>query len=238
MQLFERGALVASAVVGLSVAGWMFLHGYKAPTCLPTISLVPILIPVATAPVPEPSPDELRPVVLSPEYTDDSVVSDPDGKCNAETADLVAIMRGWLAGRGGVSIYMQRGIAFTHTRMDEGRDGPWPRFHAATAKRVCGEEALWLRAAMVEQLKWHAPLTCCDRTCTYPGEEYSPNGTIKFEKRHDADLDDDVWVIVSWDEQYTAGVGSDWAAESMDQLSKVAKKMPARCVETPGVPFE
>ncbi|HEY4177065.1 MAG TPA: hypothetical protein VGM90_09550 [Kofleriaceae bacterium] len=238
MDLIERSVLVASAVVGLSVAGWMVLHGYKAPTCPPTISLVPVVIPVATTAAPAPMHDELRPVVLSPEYTDDSVVADPDGKCNAQTPELVAMVRGWIAGRGGVSIDPQSGIAFTHTKYDEGRDGPWPRFHDANAKRVCGEEALWLRAFMVDTLKDHPGLTCCDGTCTYGGEEYAPDGTIKFEKRHDADLDDDVWVLVSWDEQYTEGMREEWAAHVRSDFAKVAKNMAASCHEPAGVRFE
>lgn len=237
MQLFERGALVASAVLGLSVAGWMVLHGYKAPTCPPVVAIpVTVLVPGPAAV--EPTHDEPRVPVVSPEYTDDSVVENAAPTCNADTPELVAKVRGWIAGHGGISIDLQTGVAFTHTKFDEGRDGPLPRFHAATAKRVCGEEAVWLRASLVDQLKWSVPLTCCDGTCTYPGQEYAPNGTIRFEKRHDADLDDDVWVIVSWDEQYTAGMTDEWAAHVMREYAKVMKTLPTRCTENPGVPLE
>jgi hypothetical protein len=234
MQLFERGALVASAVLGLSVAGWMVLHGYKAPTCPPVVPIpVTVVVPGAAAP-----PIAAGTPVLPPEYTDDAVVADPDGTCSADTGDLVANVRGWIAGRGGVLIDPQRGIEYLHGNVDTGGDGPYPKRFGAEAKRACGDEAIWLRTFMVDQLRWHAPLTCCNGTCTYTGGEYAPNGTIKLEKRHDATTDSDDWVIVSWNEAYTATLSQAWIDESNAALAKAVKKMPARCVETPGVPFE
>jgi hypothetical protein len=70
---------------------------------------------------------------------------------------------------------------------------------------VCGTAAVWLRDHLRARLA-HAELTCGGETCSYPGMEYAPDGELRFRK------DGDGWVLRSWTQTYSAGLGPEYAA--------------------------
>src|SRR5688572_13419041 len=136
MHLFERMALFASAVIGLSIAGWMAFRGRDTPRVM---TFVPVPIPYVPESPPPPDPAWTETPGLLHH------VRDPDPACGPDAVALTDAVRGWLAEPRTDAIWVdpQRGIAFSHSAVDTGRDAPLPKRFGAESKLACGSEAGW-----------------------------------------------------------------------------------------------
>ncbi len=219
MQIRDRVAVTLWSALACAFTAFIVWHAasHARPAQVAFIPLGPVIIERQVEVQAEPAEQTSKP----------SPIVDPEAGCAPGLTDAV---RDWLGDRGSIRIDLARGIAFAHSEVDTGRDGPLPRSFGPEAKLACGSEALWLRSHLQELLRDRYEVACCGTTCTYAGMEYAPNGTVHFERR------DDQWILVGWEETYTASLGEESRVRNTEYVQRaMARLATKRCAETAGL---
>jgi hypothetical protein len=164
----------------------------------------------------------------------------PTDVSDAEAAELVSIVEGWMGRRSAPGLDVAVGVAFAKSEDDVGSDPPYPSFLGRDAERACGRNALWLREYARTLIQVHASpdmgdgVTCTENVCCYEAlGEYDSSGTFVFLPGGD----DEPWSLRAVAFVADNGtLGEEWVeAERAWVTAALARGMRGRCAGEPRV---